>query len=115
MNMIWLSCLSYLNDIKLYNGGQKRRDLSRDISKTSYPSPPTPNKNEFWAKWLEMSAFLATALLGGGGVGGRQHEPKADQKIVFSSRVLRKNYMAKGFFTQSQVLLSSIVVIRLID
>ena len=65
-----------------------------------------------------MSAFLATALLGrggGGGGGGRQHEPKADQKIVFSSRVLRKNYMAKGFFTQSQVLLSSIVVIRLID
>ena len=110
MNVIWLSCLSYLNDIKLYNGGQKRWDLSSDISKTSYPSPPTPNKNEFWAKWLEMSAFLDTALLGGGGgVGERQHEPKADQKIVFSSRVLRKNYMAKGFFTQFQVLLSSIV------
>ena len=44
------------------------RDLvSSDISKPSDPSPPSPNKIEFWANWVEMSAFLATTLLGGGG------------------------------------------------
>ena len=54
------------------------RDLvSSDISKTSDPSPPTPNKIKFWANWVEMSAFLATTFLGGsGGVGGRRMNPK---------------------------------------
>ena len=78
-----------------YNGGQKCWDLSSDITKTSDPSPPTPNKAEFCAKWVKMSAFLATTLLGG--VGGLQHEPKAEQKIVVRSRVLPKNYL-EGFF-----------------
>ena len=50
--------------------------------------------------------FLATTLLGE--VGGRQDEPKAEQKIVLRSRVLRNNCL-EGLFTQSQVLLSSIV------
>ena len=61
-----------------YNGGQKYWDLSSDITKTSDPSPPTPNKVEFGAKWVRMSAFLATTLLGG--VGERRDEPKAEQK-----------------------------------
>ena len=62
------------------------RDLvSSDISKTSDPSPPTPNKIKFWANWVEMSAFLATTLLGGGGGWGSRgttDEPKANQNIV---------------------------------
>ena len=41
------------------------RDLvSSNIRKTSDPSPPTPNKIEFWANQVEMSAFFATTLLG---------------------------------------------------
>ena len=41
------------------------RDLvSSDISKPSDPFPPSPNKIESWANWVEMSAFF-----GGGGVG----------------------------------------------
>ena len=55
-----------------------------------------------------MSAFLATTLLGE--VGTERDEPKAEQKILLRRRVLRNNSIAwKGFFTQSQVLLSSIV------
>ena len=47
------------------------RDLvSSDISKTNDPSPPTPNQIEFGANWVEMSAFLATTLLGGVGEWG---------------------------------------------
>ena len=42
-----------------YNGGQKCWDLPSDITKTSDPSPPTPNKVEFGAKWVKLSAFLA--------------------------------------------------------
>ena len=41
--------------------------FSSGISKTSDRSPSTPNKVEFWVPWVEMSAFLATTLLGGGG------------------------------------------------
>ena len=41
------------------------RDLvSSDISKPSDPFPPSPNKIESWANWVEMSAFF------GGGGGG---------------------------------------------
>ena len=61
-----------------YNGGQKCWDLSTDITKTSDPSPPTTNKVEFGAKWVKMSAFLATTLLGE--VGGRRDEPKSRTK-----------------------------------
>ena len=89
------------------NGGQKCWDLSSDITKTSDPSPPTPNKVGFGAKWVKMSGFfLATTLLGE--VGGRRDEPKAEQKIVLRSRVVHNNCL-EGLFTQSQVLLSSIV------
>ena len=76
-----------------YNGHQKCWDLSSDITKTSDPSPPTPNKVEFGAKWVKMSAFLATTLLGE--VGGRRNELKAEQKIVRRSRVL---YCLEGCF-----------------
>ena len=53
-----------------------------------------------------MSAFLATTLLGG--VGGLQHEPKAEQKIVVRSRVLCKNYLEGVFHT---VPISFVIVI----
>ena len=104
-NLSRVSCSSVLGNLD-YSGGQKRWDLSGDISKTSdpsppLPSPPTPNKVEFRAPWVKMSAFLATTLLMG--VGGRWDEPKVDQKIVIRSR----GYLT-GFFTQSQVLLSLI-------
>ena len=79
------------------NGGQKCWDLSSDITKTSDPSPPTPNKVEFGAKWVRMSAFLATTLLGE--VGERRDEPKAEQKIVLRSRVLRNNCLEGLFHT----------------
>ena len=85
------------------------RDLvSSDISKTSDPSPPTPNKIKFWANWVEMSAFLATTLLGGGGggVGGRRMNPKPIKTL--SCKEQTKSYAKitwKGVFTQSQVLL----------
>ena len=80
-----------------YNGGQKCWDLFSDITKTNDPYPPTPNKVEFGAKWVRMSAFLATTLLGG--VGERRDEPKAEQKIVLRSRVLRNNCLEGLFHT----------------
>ena len=71
-------------------------------------TPPLPPQTKLdleqngW-KWV---LFLATTLLGE--VGGWRDEPKAEQKIVLRSRVYGTiNW--KGFFTQSQVLLSSIV------
>ena len=60
---------------------------------------------------MKISPFLATSFAGagkGGGRGEQRKEPKADQKIVISSRVLCNNYL-EGFSTQSQVLLASIV------
>ena len=87
---------------------QKCRDLSGNISKTSNLSPSALNKVEFWAPWVEMSPFLAKHCWDGG-VGGWRDEPKANQKIVIRSRVLRNNITWKGFFTQSRVLLVSIV------
>ena len=91
-----------------YNGGQKCWNLSSDITKTSDPSPSTPNKVEFGAKWVKMSAFFGHNIARGSG-GGRRYKPKAEQKIVvLRSRVLRNNCL-EGLLTQSQVLLSSIV------
>ena len=90
---VWLDSIVCPN--MNYNGGQKCWDLSSDITKTSDPSPPTPNKVEFGAKWVKLSAFLATTLLGE--VGGRRDEPKAEQKNVLRSRILR-NYCLQGLF-----------------
>ena len=80
-----------------YIGGQKCWDLSSDITKSSDPFPPTPKKVEFGAKWMKTSAFLATTLLGE--VGVRRDEPKAEQKIVLRSRVLRNNCLEGLFHT----------------
>ena len=76
-----------------YNAGQKCWDPSSDITKTSDPSPPTPNKVEFGAKWVKLSAFLVTKLLRK--VGGRWDEPKAVRKLVLRSRIL-PNYCWEG-------------------
>ena len=71
-------------------------------------TPPLPPQTKLdleqngW-KWV---LFLATTLLGE--VGRRRDEPKAEQKIVLRSRVVHNNCL-EGLFTQSQVLLSSIV------
>ena len=50
-----------------YNGRQKSWDLSSDITKTSNPSPPTPNKVELGAKWVKMSAFFGHNIARGSG------------------------------------------------
>ena len=72
-------------------------DLSSEITKTSDPSAPTPNKVEFGPNWVEMSVFLATTLLWV--VRGRRDEPKNEQKIVVRSRVLRNNCLEELFHT----------------
>ena len=66
------------------------------LLKLATPSLPPQNKVEFGAKWGKLSAFLATTLLGEVG-GGRWDEPKAEQKIVLRSRILR-NYCLEGLF-----------------
>ena len=78
-----------------YNGGQKCWDLSSDITKTSDPSPPTPNKVEFGAKWVKLSAFFGHNIARR--AGGRRNEPKAEQKNALRSRILR-NYCLQGLF-----------------
>ena len=55
-----------------------------------------------------MSAFLATTFLGGVGSGGTTDEPKANQNIVMLGAKSYAKITWKGFFTQSQVLLSSV-------
>ena len=62
---------------------------------------------EFWAKGVEISLFLATTLLGGGGSGGTM--PIKKLSLGAESYVI---VTWKGFFTQPQVFLSSIVVAR---
>ena len=81
----------------IYNGGQKCWDLSSDVTKSSDPSPPTPNKVGFGANWVKMSAFFWPQHCKGKWRGGRRDEPKAEQKIVLRSRVLR-NYFLVGLF-----------------
>ena len=92
---------------EIYNSGQKCWDLSSDITKTSDPSPPTPHKVEFGAKWAKENAFLATTLLGELGDDGMNPKPNKKLSLGAGSYV---TIAWKGFFTQSQVLLSSIVV-----
>ena len=77
------------------------RDLvSSDIIKNSDPSPPTPNKIKFWANWVEMSAFLATTLLGGVGEWGDDGWTQSQSKHCHvRNKVLRKNYLEGRFHT----------------
>ena len=82
---------------EIYNSGQKCWDLSSDITKTSDPSPPTPHKVEFGAKWAKKNGFFGHNIARG--IGGRRDEPKAEQKIVFRSRVLRNNCLEGLFHT----------------
>ena len=62
--------------VSTYNGGQKCWDLSSDITKTGDPSPPTPNKVEFEAKWVKLSALfghnIARESGGDDGIKGRE-------------------------------------------
>ena len=88
------------------NGGQKCWDLSSDITKTSNASPPTPNKVEFRAKWVKMSAFFGHNIAGGSG-GDDGMNPKPNKKLSLEAESYG-TIPLKGFFTQSQVLLSSI-------
>ena len=92
-----------------HNGGQKCWGLSSDITKTSDPSPPTPNKVEFGAKWVKLSAFFDHNIARGRWRGGQRDEPNAEQKMSLGAEFYGI-IACKGFFTQSQVLLSSIVV-----
>ena len=79
----------------MYNGGQKCWDLSSDITKTSDPSPPTPNKVEFRAKWVKMSAFFGHNIArGSGGTNGMNPKPNN-----YRSRVLRNNCLEGLFLT----------------
>ena len=72
------------------------------------PLPPQTKLNLKQNGW-KWELFSATTLLGEvGGGEGRRYKLKAEQKIVLRSRVLRNNCL-EGLFTQSQVLLSSIV------
>ena len=77
-------------------GGHKCWDLSSDISKTNDPSPPTPNKVEFWTPWVEMSAFLATKLLGQWGDDGMS--PKWIKKLSLKTECLKCNNYLEEFF-----------------
>ena len=80
------------------NGGQKCWDLSTDITKTSDPSPPTPNKVEFGAKWVKRSAFFGHNIARGRWGGGDDAmNPSAEQKNVLRSRILR-SYCLQGLF-----------------
>ena len=86
---------------------QKCWDLSSNISKTSNLSPSALNKVEFWAPWVEKSPFLAKHCWGGG-EGDEGMSPKPIKKLSLGA----ESYVTitwKGFFTQSRVLLASIV------
>ena len=78
VGVISMMVAEILASFRFYSGGQKCWDLSSDITKTSDSSPPTPNKVEFGAKWVKLSAFLATTLLGevGGTMGWTQSRTK---------------------------------------
>ena len=73
------------------------------LLKLATPSPPpTPNKVEFGAKWVNLSAFfcqnIARGSGGGGGGGGGKDDgmnPKPNKTIVLRSRILR-NYCLEG-------------------
>ena len=93
----------------IYNGGQKCWDLSSNISKTS------PKQSWIFSKISGNECFFGLNITGDWGDDVLMSftflkELKADHKIAVRSRVLRYYVITwKGFFTQSQVLSSSIV------
>ena len=92
--------------------GQQCWDLFSDITKTSYPSPPAPNQVEFWAPWVEMNAFFGHNIAGRGGGGGGGRGNRMNPKPIKKLSLVAESYVTitwRGFFTQSQVVLSSIV------
>ena len=80
-------------------------------------TPPLPPKQSWILSKMDGNeCFFGQSIAGGGGggVGGRQHEPKADKKNCLGA----ESYLTitrKGFFAQSQVILSSIVIFGLSD
>ena len=77
------------------------------LVKLAIPLFPTPN---ILSKWVEMRAFLATTLLGREW-GDDGMNPKAIKKFSIGVESYVPIITCKGFFTQSQVLLSSIVAV----
>ena len=80
------------------------------ITKTSDPSTPTPNKVEFGAKWVKMSAFFGHNIGKGSGRDDGMN-PKPNKKLSLGAESYG-TIAWKGFCAQSQVLLSSIVTCR---
>ena len=80
------------------------------ITKTSDPSTPTPNKVEFGAKWAKLSAFFGHNIARGSG-GDNGMNPKPNKKLSLGAESYG-TIAWKRFFTQSKVLLSSIVPLR---
>ena len=75
---VWLDSIVCPN--MNHNGGQKCWDLSSDITETNDPSPPTPNKVEFGAKWVKLSAFFGHNIARGSG-GDDGMNPKPNTKL----------------------------------
>ena len=92
------------------------RDLvSSDISKTNDPSPPTPNQIEFWANWVEMSAFLDTTFLGGVGEWGDDEWTQSQSKHCHKEQSPAQKLLGRVFSHSPKFFCSpSIVVVVLI-
>ena len=68
---------------------------------------PTPKKVEFGAKWVKLSALFGRNIARGSG-GDDGMNPKPNKKLSLGAESYG-TIAWKGFFTQSKVLLSSIV------
>ena len=89
--------------------GQKCWDLSSSINKTSKPSPSMVIKLQRCSGWVEMSPFWAQHWWGRGrGVGDGWLNPKPIKKLSLGAESY-ETIPWKSFFTQSRVLLVSIV------
>ena len=89
--------------------GQKCWDLSSSITKTSKPSPSMVIKLQRCSGWVEMSPFWAQHWWGRGrGVGDGWLNPKPIKKLSLGAESY-ETIPWKSFFTQSRVLLTSIV------
>ena len=94
----------------IYNGGQKCWDLFSDISKTSKPSPLPPQIKLNFEQMGGIDCFIWPQHCWGGEWGDDGISPKLIKKLSLGA----ESYVTvtwKGFFTQSQVLFSFIVVL----